>query len=365
VNGALRLNFRPFGGLPSPASIVHVLACSRGRHTKAGLPRVRSQGRNETWQFIAHCLPELGVLRYQSLTGPGAPRFFRQYPSLVALSRRYAQMNSKLQTIDGNALAETSRELQDVIGAAIQRLGIWIDPLIYRSRPHLVPFAVRDAQSRSKANRAGVETWGAPDSRGYFRDDNTLVKNWVKSLDVVSREPAYNGRRIGNGFVACHVWRGALPDGRPLHAAPLLNSFVPNLVWLPSDLARLSDRVGSYTQRLLQVLARSIYADCEFTGRLAEYVAESWQQLPSPVDAPALALDPASLSFFSHDVVALERQHESLRRVARGILMVRDGCSPEKVYSRRYGPGLRELPAETLDELLAFLKPFIDSGAKP
>lgn len=262
----------------------------------------------------------------------------------------------KGQIDGGAALLEESLELQAVIRTAILRLGIWIDPKIYVARPHLVPFAIRDAQSRSKANRLGTEAWGAPDDRGYFRDDNTLIKNWVKSFVVTSPEPAYDGRRIGNGFVACHVWRGTI-DGRPLHADPLLNSFVPNLVWLPSDLARLSDRVGSYTQRLLQVLARRIYGGCEFSGRLAEYVEESWRRLPAPSQPPEVTTD--GLSYFSHDETALERQHGSLREVVAGILMVRDGQT-ERVYSKRYGVGLGGLPRETLDQLLEFLRPYVD-----
>jgi hypothetical protein len=263
--------------------------------------------------------------------------------------------------IDGGAgLAEDSLELQAVIRTAILKLGIWIDPKIYRVRPHLVPFAVRDAQSRSKANRLGTETWGAPDDRGYFRDDNTLIKNWVKSFAVASPEPLYEGRRIGNGFVACHVWRGLI-DERPLHADPLLNSFVPNLVWLPSDLARLSDRVGSYTQRLLQVVSRRLYADCEFSGPLADYVMESWRRLPPPDEPPEVTFD--SLSFFSHDTAALARKHDSLNGVVQGILMVRDGQSG-RVYSKRYGEGLGELSKETLDELLGFLTPYLDASGE-
>jgi hypothetical protein len=245
-------------------------------------------------------------------------------------------MVQKIESIHGKAeLLEHSREFQDVVSVAIARLGIWIDPEIYRVRSHLVPFAVRDAYSRSKASKDGSETWGAPDARGFFRDDNTLIKNWVKSLTISS--PQY---------------------GKPLHADPLLNSFVPNLVWLPSDLARLSDRVGSYTQRLLQVMARRIYGNVAFKGRIREYVEQSWQRLPPPENPPVVSTE--TVSYFAHEPFAIRRQDESLIDVIRGIQTVRDGGRIAKVYSKRYGPGLRALPAETIDALLAFLSPFVE-----
>ena len=270
-------------------------------------------------------------------------------------------MVQKTEPINGKAeLLENSKAFQDVVSVAIARLGIWIDPEIYRVRSHLVPFAVRDAYCRSKASKDGSETWGAPDARGFFRDDNTLIKNWVKSLTISSPESLYNGRRIGNGFVACHVWRGSL-DGKPLHADPLLNSFVPNLVWLPSDLASLSDRVGSYTQRLLQVMARRIYGNVAFKGPIQEYVEQSWQRLPPPENPPVVSTE--TVSYFSHEPLAIRRQDESLIDVIRGIQTVRDGGRIAKVYSKRYGPGLRALPAETIDALLAFLSPFVERRA--
>lgn len=267
-------------------------------------------------------------------------------------------MVQKTEPINGKAeLLEHSKEFQDVVSVAIARLGIWIDPAIYRVRSHLVPFAVRDAYSRSKASKDGSESWGAPDARGFFRDDNTLIKNWVKSLTISSPQPLYNGRRIGNGFVACHVWRGSVND-KPLHADPLLNSFVPNLVWLPSDLARLSDRVGSYTQRLLQVMARRIYGNVTFKGPIRDYVDQSWQRLPPPENPPVVSTK--TVSYFSHEPLAIRRQDESLIDVIRGIQTVRDGGRIAKVYSKRYGPGLRALPTETIDALLAFLSPFVE-----
>ena len=59
-----------------------------------------------------------------------------------------------------DALFKGLPDHDDEVREAVLRFGIWIDPKIYRYRPHLVPFAVRDARSRSKANPDGLETWG-------------------------------------------------------------------------------------------------------------------------------------------------------------------------------------------------------------
>lgn len=259
------------------------------------------------------------------------------------------------------ALLEGSSELQALVRVAVKRLGIWIDPAIYVRRPHLVPFAVRDASCRSKANKDAAETWGAPDERGYFRDDNSLIKNWVKSLTVRSPLAEYSGKRIGSGFVACHVWRGT-HDGRHLHADPLLNSFVPNLVWLPSDLARMSDRVGSYTQRLLQGMASRLYASIDVVPPLCGVTAESWRRLDLPAEPPPCSID--NLSFFSFSSEAMARQQDSLSSVVSGIRDIRSGRHVERVYSRRYGPGLKALSPEVLDDLLAFLEPYAALSAR-
>jgi hypothetical protein len=44
---------------------------------------------------------------------------------------------------------------------------------------------------------------------------------------------------MGKGFVASHVWRKLVNgSSAPQHA--LTNSFIPNLVWLPTQVAKLS-----------------------------------------------------------------------------------------------------------------------------
>ena len=86
-------------------------------------------------------------------------------------------------------------------------LGIWLDPRVYRELPLLVPYAVRDPHSRGNKALGLPDAWGSPNEHGYFRDDNSLVKGVPRALHVASPHSLYDGRRVGSGFVAAHVWQ--------------------------------------------------------------------------------------------------------------------------------------------------------------
>jgi len=146
----------------------------------------------------------------------------------------------------------------------VASLGIWFHPDIYKKIPVLLPYARRDATCRKNCNKNRIEEWGSPDKNGFFRDDNSLIKNIPKRLIIKSSlKDIYDTRKIGSGFVACHIWRTLNVQGRKktrILAAqnPLTYSFIPNLVWLPRQVAKLTDREGSFTQLYLQAVAYKI-----------------------------------------------------------------------------------------------------------
>ena len=91
-----------------------------------------------------------------------------------------------------------------------------------------------------------VDEWAWPSSEGYLRDDNSRVKNLVTYHGSVltvgsSCNPAMVGAGLAGGYTACHVW----PDTHPER-----NTFVANLVWLPTVISRLSDTQGGQRFRL-------------------------------------------------------------------------------------------------------------------
>src|SRR5437016_1655354 len=99
-------------------------------------------------------------------------------------------------TLDGNHLlyhflqktllesdAEQFRQLASQLIAA---LGIWLSPDTYRRYPLLVPYAVRDPTCRGDKLKGIPDEWGAPDSAGLVRDDNSLIKSLPRSLSVAN-----------------------------------------------------------------------------------------------------------------------------------------------------------------------------------
>jgi len=217
---------------------------------------------------------------------------------------------------------------QMLVARLITDLGIWIHPDTYSSIPVLLPHVIRDASCRKSAG--GEEEWGAPDESGHFRDDNSLIKAIGKQLTVSSSAShIYSNRKLGAGFTACHVWRKAERTNQLASRLPTLNSFVPNLVWLPNQVAKLTDREGSFAQSYLQALSWKIYRDMRIEGSRAKYVAEAWSFLRRPEVIPEDGL-PASdkLSFFEHSPRFVENRIKKLELVVGLLEMSILGSAP-------------------------------------
>jgi hypothetical protein len=233
-------------------------------------------------------------------------------------------------------------------------LGIWFPTSVYASCPIVLPFAVRDPTCRPR-KRGDPDEWGAPDLTGHFRDDNSLVKSLPRSLPINSpRNPLYHGRRLGNGFVACHVWRVKAGTGADLSSRdPDTYSFIPNLVWLPVQVAKLTDREGSFAQAFLQALAVKIYRCIEVPCELRPAVERAWSKLPLPTGIPESGLPHHDdLAYFGASETYTARRISVLRTVARGLDDVAEGRSiSSKIVSSRYTTGLPSLSPSAFVEL--------------
>ena len=91
-----------------------------------------------------------------------------------------------------------------------------------------------------------------------------------------------------------------LANGSDAPKHRLTYSFAPNLVWLPAQLAKLSDREDSHVQTLLQALSRRIYQPLELQPALGEIVEPIWDQLPERTDPDVGNLpDIGTLNYFA------------------------------------------------------------------
>jgi hypothetical protein len=250
---------------------------------------------------------------------------------------------------------------QALVARLVVRLGIWLPLEVYSRAPHLVPYARRDPDSRGDKRRGLPDAWGSPDAHGYFRDDNSLVKGVPRSMRISSTLRRYEGRRLGSGFVACHIWRQL--EGELASRNPLTYSFAPNLVWLPAQVAGLTDREGSFAQQFLQATSRHIYSRAAVRAGHVERVESAWALLPAPAGIPVAALPTLSkLNFFVADEGFFTRRARTADAVATGM---RSGAPAGKIVSTRYTEGIPNIPANARMALAADLERYADAVSDP
>jgi hypothetical protein len=243
-------------------------------------------------------------------------------------------------------------------------LGIWLHPSVYERLPMVLPFAVRDPYSRGHKPTGVPDQWGSADATGLFRDDNSLIKGLPRSMTVASGRPnhIYDGRSIGNGFVASHVWR---VTGNGLAARDRrLYSFVPNLVWLPADVAKLSDREGSFVQTFLQALAVKIYRRHSVRTSLNGFVDDAWAHLPEPKGVPEQGLPHAAeLNYFTPSDAWFRRRQQTIASVVEALDLIQADNQPPHTVAERYAPSLALLTLATRQELRSRLTSYLDALA--
>lgn len=262
---------------------------------------------------------------------------------------------SGIMEIDGNNiiyhhlqkdLKNNDLELfQKFIVMVINDLGIWFSPEVYQLMPILRPYVVRDSNCRRR--QGGVEAWGAPDENGYLRDDNSLIKDLPNSLYIHSPKKYYNGNRIGKGFTASHIWRAIKYSKVRAKLAsndPMLNSFVPNLVWLPKQVAKLTDREGSFAQLYLQSLSLKIYRNQDVSKELNNYVEEAWKMLKRPEIPEKNLPEIKELSFFQPTNRFFNNRKNNLLKVCQAFESLKNEEPINgRVITTRYKEGLPAL----------------------
>jgi len=252
----------------------------------------------------------------------------------------------------------TSEEAIDLVS----RYGVWIPVQAYENVPWLAPYAIRRSRVRSDVRVEGEkrDMWGFPDERGYFTDDNSLIKQIHKGKRVHPSGSPYQDSKLSTGMVCCHVWSGTTQN-------PLLFSFIPNLVWLPKSLAPLSDNHdGSIAHPVHDHLKRvSMFRFREHGVASAhERTQQAWAALNCSGLVPC-----AGDSFEMSDANKLIKLANG--RVSRLVLFVEDllGTGPRpKKFSKRYHAGVGRgidksfpsvdsvIPREDLVHLLAELR---------
>jgi hypothetical protein len=239
-------------------------------------------------------------------------------------------------------------------------MGIWLPLDIYAQWPVMVPWVVRDASCRGNRQTDSPDEWSAPDmATGYLRDDNSLIKSLPRSLDVRGPGSSHiRGARMGSEFVASHVWR-VVRHSELASRLPLLNSFVPNLVWLPGQIAKLTDREDSVVQQTLQAMSYRIYRDAPVASHLETVRDEAWALLPQPpVAIRHFSLD--DLNWFTASPAFFKTRANRLNAVLTALEAIADDRPvADRVVTRRYADRLPHVDPAGLARLSQYLHRFV------
>jgi hypothetical protein len=261
-------------------------------------------------------------------------------------------------------MQEETQFSKELIEHLLIDLSIWIPNNFYIKLPVILPYVVRDNSCRINTLN-GHDEWGSSNSKGYLRDDNTLLKGIVRSFRIRSPNiPAYDGKKLGTGFVASHIWGKVTVDNNFLISSRhhMLNSFVPNLVWLPVQISKLTDREGSYAQRFLQAISCQIYKNIDLPKELDKI----WEVLPCPQQVPTIRINLDKINYFDVSNDWLTKRVEGLILEIDTILSVNgknENSKLEKIKASRYLPALGQTPLqqrEELNEWLSKYRSFLD-----
>lgn len=283
----------------------------------------------------------------------------------------------KKKLIDGNdllyklfkeLLSQDQEVAIEVVRKMIAMTAVWFPVEVYQRIPILLPWVVRDSSCRSKETKDGKtpEEWGAPNSSGFLRDDNSMIKGIPKSLKINGPvNSPVRGHFVNKGFVASHVWREvnlevlASKDSR-------LNSFVPNLVWLPAQISKLSDIEGGLVQSALKAISWNLYRDIPLEKPLDDAINGTWDLLPKPTMLSEFKIAPDQLNFFTASEDFYKSRKKPFINYIQFIYDCLDGReTTSKNITGRYLAGLPSVDKTELARTLAFVRVHTSTEMSP
>ncbi len=172
---------------------------------------------------------------------------FKKITELIQ-QKRYIRGKKKDQLMGGSSwkfAQELAKRIDDpeimaYLKDLVQNCGVWVDNKDKIKLPIAYPGSVR--------KHAGMGNFKSMDERGFKFDQNPI--NNLRGQRIQGSSP-YKARKIGPGFEACHIWYDTTK-------APPIFTFIPNIVWLPQIVARLSDKFQSVENVFFPALLKRI-----------------------------------------------------------------------------------------------------------
>lgn len=163
--------------------------------------------------------------------------------------------------------------IQKYIIDLVHSCSIWLSPEFYRNIPIFLPFSVRERTSwQHRQKNLNGDNWGSANNKGYVIDDNSDIKDLIRNANIINNRFSDN-QKPRTGFIACHIWPNTTSN-------PRLYSFVPNIVWLPRPIAKLSDDQTSFLSQTLKIISSELYREIKIDNyELKQIVNNSWTLL--------------------------------------------------------------------------------------
>lgn len=199
--------------------------------------------------------------------------FSTNYPEFnVLLNKNNILGGSSLKFKQFILANEENSIIQKYLVDVIQKLSIWVDSKFYLEVPLIYPYSVRE-RTTSQDRRRGVEdNWGASNELGFIIDDNSMIKDFIRNYPIKNNF-YYGIDKPKKGFIACHLWENTTTNHK-------LFSFIPNICWLPTPIARLSDEHSSLFSKLLKIISSSYYRKIEpKSPKMSSIVNNNWNLL--------------------------------------------------------------------------------------
>ena len=235
--------------------------------------------------------------------------------------------------------------------------GVWMPLEVYKQWPVLYPWVVRDNQLANSDKGIAHPTSGLQrnDNGPIGRLKNGLPVRWATAAPTLHVKPLKRGHQQ---WWQAHVWEGMTTNA-------LTNSFVPNLVWLPEAIGRLTDpdvqgAKSTLFQEEIKAIAWSLYRHAPVIDPLQDTVEGIWQTIPEPRTTTLEADEAALVNWFKPTQSFLAqraKQHDQVWKAVNALLTDRNLHGID-LTPKTYRTTLPQMNTRAWESLRSHLEPF-------
>jgi len=202
----------------------------------------------------------------------------------------------------------------------VENCTFWTAKFDYKKLPVVYPQRIRMHSDKEKEEKKNGKKEKIIDNRGFMHHGNPIreITKKKKRGRTIFGDFNYKGLKLDQGFEACHIWYDTTE-------APPLFTFIPNVVWMPQIISRLSDKVVKNTvfPPLLKYLTDTYYDRKTPRKLLKQIISGTWQGLIEQDDPIYSAENVQEMEprkdKFSHFYVGKELVVNTTKRIKKSL----------------------------------------------